>query len=377
MNTINLFIIYFLIMISPKPLSGKEIKSSSGGQEVERLKVEQPQLLPKEQEIIHREGQFPKLLTRDALASDIVGDRPNQEVGPTYVKLGFYVFDIAYIDDAKQTFYAKVRLTMRWFDPRLISDKEKIRQFPLNSIWNPLMTIVNSRNVEQLHEESVFVDEKGHVLYAQTFSGTFTVPLNLEAFPLDIHKMNILIRSFYSPSEVKLIIDEDLTGWAETLSIPDWIISNGQTTVKTVFSKEQNRDLSQMVFSFDINRKFGFYLWKIIIPLCLIVIMSWGVFWIPAERLEAQIGLSATAFLTLFAFQFAIAALLPKIAYQTRMDRFTMMCSLLVFFALIEAITTSYLVNKKKMHWVKALDRTSRVIFPLIFICGLTFAFYF
>lgn len=355
----------FFLLLLINPLQGDE-PLPAGGQRVEKVQIEQ-----KESKEVRNAKELLEIktsLTRDALASDVVGERPDPDGTPTQVKVGMFVTDIMRIDDNKQHFTANIRITARWIDPRLADpNAPEIRKKALDDIWNPILLLINQENVTKNLKDSAFLDRNGHVLYAQRYIGTFTVPLNLRNFPLDQHKLFIKLRSFYSPSELQLIIDEGLTGWSETLSIPDWIVSNGEAKIDSVYSKGHNKQSSESVFMFNIERRLGFYLWKIIIPLSLIVLMSWGVFWIDPNRLEAQIGLSATTFLTLFAFQFAIAALLPKISYLTRMDRFTMLCSILVFLALIEAITTSYYVKNDKLKTAINLDRFSRVAFPLAF----------
>lgn len=368
------FIISFLFGIAP--VYSKPSSNINGGQKVEKLKINQTKPFPGEKGNVLHEENFPFLLTRDALASDVVGTRPNEGKGATFVKVSLFIDDIYLIDDAHQTFGAKFLFAARWLDPRLAKGEKEIEQYPLHEVWNPLIRIVNSRSVTTKNPDSVFVDQAGHVIFVQTYSGTFTVPLNLKNFPFDKHEMGIFLRSFYGPDEVKFFIDKKLTGWSSILSIPDWKISNGKANVQSVYSKEQEMKQAQVAFNFDIKRKIFFYLFKIIIPMSLIVLMSWGVFWISPQRLEAQIGLSATAFLTLFAFQFVIASLLPKISYLTRMDRFTMLCSFLVFFALLEAITSSFMARNNRLKEATILDRSCRIIFPAAFGLGIFYAFF-
>ncbi len=316
-------------------------------------------------------------ITRDALASDVVGERPDPKGTPTPVKVGMYIFDIFQIDDANQTFTGKIRYTLRWSDRRIASSERKIRKHPLLDNWSPLIREANTRNVKSdLSEETVFVDSEGHVVFAQVLDGTFTVPLNLHDFPLDSHRLYIRLESFYGSEDVKLLIDEKLTGWNSTLSIPDWIITNGRVEIGERFRSDQERNLAEFVFSFNIKRHIGYYLWKVIIPLTLIIMMSWSVFYIDPNRLEASVGLSATSILTLFAFQFTISTHLPKIAYLTRMDKFTMGCSILILLALIEGITTSYLANIDKRETALKVDYFSRVAFPIAYIGICIFAFF-
>jgi hypothetical protein len=68
----------------------------------------------------------------------------------------------------------------------------------------------------------------------------------------------------------------------------------------------------------NIHRLPTYYILKVIIPLCLIVIMSWLPRWIDPEQIGTNIGVSTSAFLTLVAYLFAITVLLPRVSYITR-----------------------------------------------------------
>ena len=104
--------------------------------------------------------------------------------------------------------------------------------------------------------------------------------------------------------------------------------------------------------------------------------MSWAVFWINPSQF-ARIGLSATSMLTLIAYQFAFASLLPRISYLTRADKFSTCSFILVFLALVEAISTSALTNSGKPELAMRIDRCARWVFPAAYIVVivLTFAF--
>ena len=52
---------------------------------------------------------------------------------------------------------------------------------------------------------------------------------------------------------------------------------------------------------------------RIILPLLLIVAMSWLVFWIDPELAGPQISIAVTSMLTLIAYRFMVGGMLPKI----------------------------------------------------------------
>lgn len=350
----------------------------TGGQEVEQVTVEEEPEEDVERDVRRerkRKEEDPDW-SRDVSPDRMVGKRPDPEGTPTKVRISLYIFDIARIRDADQMFTADFRLLIRWKDPRLADPSAKgIRRLDLFAVWQPIVTIMNQRGIAKTFKDEVFVDPDGYVAYVQRYFGDLTVPLNLKDFPRDKHQLYIRARSYYSPEDVELIIDKKLTGWPGVLSIPDWHISEGEARINTNYSRLQDRDMSQIEFSFNIERYLGFYLWKIILPLMLIVFMSWGVFWIDPERIEAQLGLSATSILTLFAFQFAIASLLPRVSYLTRMDKFTLGCAFLIFLALIEGIASFRQASKGRREIAFVLDRFSRVLFPLAFAGIIVYAF--
>ncbi|MEM9017579.1 MAG: hypothetical protein AAGC68_11240, partial [Verrucomicrobiota bacterium] len=113
------------------------------------------------------------------------------------------------------------------------------------------------------------------------------------------------------------------------------------------------------------KRDSGYYLINVILPLCLIICMSWIVFWIPSTQLGPRISVSVTAMLTLTAYRFAIGASLPKIAYLTRLDWFILGATFLVFISLVEVVITSALSEKDRLSTARKINVTMRWAAPL------------
>jgi len=59
-----------------------------------------------------------------------------------------------------------------------------------------------------------------------------------------------------------------------------------------------------------------------LLPLALIVLMAWSVFWIDPALLPTQIGVSTASVFSLIAFRFGTRDLLPPVHYMTRGDFF-------------------------------------------------------
>jgi hypothetical protein len=111
--------------------------------------------------------------------------------------------------------------------------------------------------------------------------------------------------------------------------------------------------------------------WKVILPLFLIVLMSWSVFWIDPSSAGTQIAVATTSMLTLIAYRFAIDSQVPKVSYLTKMDQFIVVGTVLVFLTLMQVVLTSRLAQLGREKLAKRIDRFSRLIFPGMFVVAL------
>ena len=302
--------------------------------------------------------------------------RPDPAGTPTEVAVGLYVVDINKIDDAAQMFFADFRLELRWRDHRLSKENSAGSRagckYKLGEIWNPGVRILNGPNLKKQFEDVVEVTEDGTVKYVQRFIGQFSSHLDLKDFPLD---SQTLFFTMLAPREVLFIVDPATTGQRDRFTLAEWSIDLGTAIVDSFYIAAQNISLSRVDYRLQVKRHTGYYLWKILVPLCLIVVMSWAVFWIDPTELGAQVGVSTASVLTLFAFQFSFGFVLPKVSYLTRLDFFVLGSTILVFLALAESVFTSALAGKGKHSRAIRIDRWSRFSFAVVLIIILIVSF--
>jgi cadmium resistance protein CadD (predicted permease) len=77
---------------------------------------------------------------------------------------------------------------------------------------------------------------------------------------------------------------------------------------------------------------------------------------------------ATSSILTLIAYRFVLAGLLPRLPYMTRMDYFTFGSTLLVFMALVEVIMSSAFAGHKYDKMAHTIDRLSKFAFPILFL---------
>lgn len=299
--------------------------------------------------------------------------RPESEKGPTDVNIGIYVIDISRVDDANQRFSTDFILRLTWKDPRLAIESDEdtslTRFLSLDEIWHPAIGIIQQENLTRHYRDNVEISPSGDVKYSQRYSGNVHFVMDLKDFPFDDHIITLSASSYpHDIHEVQLIPDPEITGIDPALTLTGWKILSSRYNSDTSYMAPQNKYRSRFNLEIEVKREPGFFLMRIVFPLSIIVFMSWMVFWINPIHLEAQIGVSATALLSLFAFHFSMGELLPRISYLTRMDIFVTGSTLLIFLAIVETVRTSLLADNGQEKRALDIDSFCRVFFPLLYI---------
>lgn len=308
--------------------------------------------------------------------------RPEADKGPTKVYGGIWLIDIDSIDSSAQNFVANVFIILRWMDPRL-ADPRGIRIYNITQVWNPRIQISNEIGlVRRTFPEVVEVDKDGMVTYRQRFVGPFSQPLKLNDFPFDKQTFRLhFVSPGNAPTELEFIRDPKWIeaglpkagGIAKDISLPDWTIENYDTS-SVPYVTGPGAAVAGFAFDFLAKRDIEYYVWKVILPLLFIVMMSWTVFWIDPSNASTQIAVATTSMLTLIAYRFAIDLQVPRVPYFTKLDQFIVAGTALVFLCLIQVIITARLALTGREKTAKKIDKMSKIVFPLAFIISLSIA---
>jgi hypothetical protein len=304
-------------------------------------------------------------------------ERPASGNGPTQVSVGIWIVDISDIDSAKQNFTADLAIVLRWKDARLAHTGTGLAYYTLDQIWTPRVAIANeTSSVVRKLPESAEVEPDGTVLFRQRYVGSFTQPLRLQSFPFDRQAFRIhFVAIRYRPNEVVFVPDknwindglEKAAGISPSITLPDWTVEKWDAEAR-VYTLTPGMQYSGYVFEFTASRNVEHYILKVILPLVLIVMMSWSVFWTDPTNSSTQFSIAVTSMLTLIAYRFAVDTQLPRLPYMTRLDVFFLISTLLVFFSLIEVLVTTIFDNLQQAARAKTIDRYCRVIIPSIFV---------
>ena len=299
--------------------------------------------------------------------------RPDPEGVPTRLSLAFYLVDVEGIDDLKQEFTADFYVVARWTDARLalpeMPENGGQRLLPLSEIWQPELGILNRRTVQPYLPETARVGAQGDVEYAQRVRGQFASPLDLRRFPFDRQTLELEFFSYrYGPDELEV---EELRALRhESFSIAGWRVGqpSGEATPLQTPSGDTRAGLTVRVGA---ERQRTFYRLTIVLPLVLIALMAWSVFWIDPSLLPSQLAIATASVFTLIAFRLSLMWSLPKVSYLTTADSFVMAVTLLVFAALGETVIAGRISKSGKEDLAQTVDRWARWIYAaaLVTIC--------
>ena len=296
--------------------------------------------------------------------------RPGESGSPTRVEAGVFVIDIDKVDTVNQSFDANVYVTLRWRDPRLAHDGSGSIRVPLEEVWHPRAQFINQKRIMTTLADVVEIAPDGEVTYRQRAWGAFSQPLHLEEFPFDRQSFAVrLAAAGFMPSEVEFVPSPELrSGIADTLSLADWQVLSWEDKPERYEPVPGREGPPGYVFTFEAQRKQAYYIVKVIVPLILIVAMSWVVFWVEPQQATSQIGVAVTCMLTLIAYRFAVGAFLPNLSYLTRLDSFILGSTILVFASLVEVVATSVCARAGRLTLARTMDKWARWSFPVVFL---------
>jgi hypothetical protein len=293
----------------------------------------------------------------------------NAEGGrPVEIELEAYLNDLIEINDAHKSFVADIYFRAEWTDPRLAHGGAQRCSVAPAMIWTPRLQLLNRRSVERITEPDLVVAPDGRVRQTLRAYGDFSFQADLTDFPFDRQALYFAVVAGTPLTDAVIVTRPQDIGMADMLSVSNWKINPGESRSSKHYIAPVDSTLSRLDIVFEVQRLTGFYTWQLLVPLFLVVMMTWAVFWMPLEFVAPRVGLVATSMLTLIAYRFSMASILPPIAYLTRLDKFMVASSVLVFAALAAAVAVTWLEGRGELRAAMGLNMASRLLAPLLFL---------
>lgn len=218
-------------------------------------------------------------------------------------------------------------------DPRLsfsTSDIRARRYYKREAIWFPQLQFDNSAEPRRETNYLLDVMPDGEVEYVVKFAVTLSSNMELRSFPFDSQDLEIYVHPFAGDVErIVLTIDPDTSGVSTAAYTPPplWNTAGMKYRLISEDLASGYRVRPHAVFAIHVTRQSEYYVFRIFLPLILMVAISWGALWTPPGDLNSQLVVSITTVLTLVTFSVALSNILPPVPYLTFCDVFFLVCS--------------------------------------------------
>ena len=197
-----------------------------------------------------------------------------------------------------------------------------------------------------------FNEGKFRVVRSESGVGFFRQEFDFKKFPFDKQKLIINITSgIRSTSDTSLnktakdtmavtfITPENgaflgLDNFKEKNYLKEWKVLSVDIKSKEIIDENYyDKDLKKNIthnentinLEINIEREYKHYIYKIIIPVFLILCVAWFVLWIPTKHFETRLTTSMVALLSLIAYNFVFADDIPKLQYLTSLDKYILL----------------------------------------------------
>lgn len=314
---------------------------------------------------------------------DVFFTTPPNAGGATLVDLGLFIMDITHISEVDNTFRMQGYMDLVWCDPRLAFDPEAAGSDEevfleenavqwINRTWWPDLDFVNQTGPREIENQVLVVRSDGTVDYQEQFVAILKSPFDLRRFPFDRQVLEVEIESFvWSASALAFHEETGKIGFSERFAMHEWRIENVQSSVAARQEVRDRAPFSEFVLQIEVARKPGYYIWKLALPLFLLVLASWIVFWLTDWLVNRRLGLAFRGVLIVVAFQFVISGSLPRVPYLTLMDGFLTFSFAMMVLTILENTVVSHYYLKERQDEANRIDRVSRWFFPLLYASGI------
>jgi hypothetical protein len=286
------------------------------------------------------------------------------------VKTGFYPINVYQLDLSSNTYYVDTYIWFNW--------KGKI---------DPIANLELSNAVEEwgMNQQPGYPEPQkqpdGSLYQIIRVEGRFFQPFELDKYPLDQQRLAILLEnSIYTSKDLVYVVDTQDSGYADTLAIQGWEITGwkAENLLRAYQSRFGDKTTTLDPYSIAryellIARPISYFVWKLLLPLVIVMAASWGALLLNPRYIDMRIEIPVTALLTTVFLQQSYSFALPEVGYLVLLDKIYALAYLLIISALMEAIITAdWVKDGKPEDYVRVarLDRPFLIAQFLVLVVG-------
>jgi hypothetical protein len=303
---------------------------------------------------------------------------------PVRVSVGFFLSDVNEVDERRETFEFEAILTLKWRDPRQAFDPAEVGvperiyqgnyQFSeLFTGWWPQLILTNESGGFDSQAVLLRIAPDGAATLISELHAVAEMPMALRRFPFDRQGFQAVFEVLgFAQNRVVLVPDPATSGRAdEGVNIAQWDLQDVQVAARAydpIYEDGHDGALSQVVVTLWMARRSAHMIQVVVLPLTLLVILTFSVFWMDRESLGDRMDISFIGILSVVAYQIIVSDSMPGIAYFTLMTGFLYSTYLVLAVGVVVNLVVSKLDQAGRGALGNRVDRTCRWAVPAGFV---------
>lgn len=236
-------------------------------------------------------------------------------------------------------------MTLSWrddrqaFDPTAAGVSEKLYHgsYQVNEMspsWYPQVILANASQIPEAQGVLLRVAPDGVCTLIQDLHAVARKELELRRYPFDQQNLEAIFQILgLNRSQVVLAGDANpSTADIARIRVPEWHLQSVSGDFGEINAPYHpgTSQAATFVISLHVHRQSFFVVRLVIVPLLIIVGLSWCIFWMDRTSLADRMSVTFVGLLTAVAYQAMLGDIMPNIAYVTFANAFISLSFLLM-----------------------------------------------
>jgi len=294
------------------------------------------------------------------------------------VSVGIKLQQIVNIDQPNEIMNNVGTLKLEWTDPELAFNPDdcncSVRLYTENSYnkfiedvkgrW-PDFTFFNQQGNRWSQNRLIEVEPSGHITYLERFSTNFQIDFDWTAYPFDHQDFYMKVDMLYPEEEYVFTPMENFNEIDPNHGEDEFIITDFDTQITSEVSSTQ-APISRFTFHFSAPRHMEYYIFRVFVPILLIIVVSYITFFL--KDYSRRIDIATGNLLLFIAFSFSLGDNYPRMGYLTFLDAIMAITFIINTFVVALNVYFKYLEQKGEREKADRLEAPFNFIYPLAYL---------